>query len=152
MRTALITVGDKQQVLLQPENLREHRVLQMLKMGGADISVQDAEYGISAQGSLQQAEQPTSYCEATREKLKPVLIQVQPGMAQIPDPDVVVFTKAELNEAMAAMCLQNKGLDADRPRDLNTADIEGKTCAVWIIEQVNQWRTERGTKTPRQFK
>lgn len=105
MRTALITVGDKQQVVLQPENKREHRILQMLLDGTKDVHVAQTDVEVTAEGSLAMREKPLYYSD--KEQLEAVMIQVQPAapivMKAPPErnPDVLVMTHGELEHALA---------------------------------------------------
>jgi hypothetical protein len=119
MRTALITVGDKQQVVLQPENLREHRVLQMLTEGNKDIQVMESELEVTEHGSL--SPKPTDqWHQQHKDRPKPVMIQVQPDIpmrVQPPErnPDVLVMTKGELEAILRMMHAKNMSRDPFDP-------------------------------------
>lgn len=117
MRTALITVGDKQQVVLQPENKREHRILQMLLDGNNEVQVKDSELEVTEYGSLVPKPQPTYY-EQYKDRPTPVIIQVQPEAPMekpVRNPEVLVMTKGELAAILRKAHARTMGIDPFDP-------------------------------------
>lgn len=113
MRTALITVGDKQQVVLQPENKQEHRILQMLLAGEKDIQVMASELSVTGHGSVVPYVKGQFY-DPHREDPTPVMIQVQPAAPQVKperNPDVLVMTKGELAGILRMAHAKTMGID-----------------------------------------
>jgi len=106
MKTALITTETKQQVILQPENLREHRVLQMLMLKHADIQVAECELEITEHGTLRKWQQ-----QSYGEKLTPLLVQVQKALPT--DPEMITLSKDELTELLEYMRVEPGHLEAN---------------------------------------
>lgn len=114
MRTALITVGDKQQVVLQPENKQEHRILQMLLEGNKEVQVKGSQLEVTEYGGLVAKPQPT-YHRVDPDRPAPVIIQVQPEEPKpkpTRNPDVLVVDVYELKKALVLMHERRQNLDS----------------------------------------
>lgn len=122
MKTALITTETNQQIILQPENLREHRVLQMLTLKNADIQVSASELEITDNGSIQKRE--TNWRDSG-EKPTPLLVQVQDAGPFSKEPGLISLTKEELQDVIVRLPLErNEEFNAVRMADVFMSTLQ----------------------------
>lgn len=118
MRTALITSGEKQQVVLQPENTREHRILQMLLDGEKEVTVMQSTVSVDGHGNITAVQRAQFYDEHKAHPM-PVMVQVQPAAPVQRDLSVIVVRKETLQELLRRIHNMRQGLDP-MAEDANT--------------------------------
>ena len=154
MRTVLITSGEKQQVVLQPENTKEHRILQMLLDGEKEVTVQGSPVSVDGHGNIT-AVQRAQFYDEHRAHPMPVMVQVQPAApvdavkAPQRNPEVLVLTRQELGAVIRMMHAKSAGIDpleattiADRILELAEKDKDKFMSALEELRNMGGWMEE----------
>lgn len=148
MKTALITLDHKQQIILQPENLREHHVLQMLLLKHADIQVQESELEITEHGALRKWQQ-TSYGQ----KQTPLLVQVQGPAPVMANPEAVVLAKSEVRNILFSLLSMSPDWPGGKSNESDKARAETMldSAVAFFLDRLKDIRETQGIPAPKPF-
>lgn len=145
MRTALITLDHKQQIILQPENLREHHVLQMLLLKHADILVRESELEITEHGALRKCQQ--------WQKQTPLLVQVQGPAPVMANPEAVVLAKSEVRNILFSLLSMSPDWPGGKSNESDKARAETMldSAVAFFLDRLKDIRETQGIPAPKPF-